>query len=704
MKESADDVRSLAVLFSIANWDRSPIGHQWYRSAPLYEGDLSATKCLKNMVREAYGLPGCALLRKKFKEHLFTYCIENGILLDSSDPSNYNTNVANALRELFVGNQDPGKNFLQSPPQINHHCCYECGDPLEYIYCHQCTCELCGRGAHYGYNCPLKVPVVPTLEPFNNQTVNELPQTLPSFDPTCYSEDGNSYTYDSTSNFVHDSPNVFSPSLQPMIYSYEFWGNDAYYGQDCSLQATRRTKDIQMRLPQGNESPPGKPISESNRRVRPHGKPHNTPSRGHQAEEGISREGLDLDVPATFPKVLNQGTTIQSHKGRDIQKGKRCSKDWRRVCSTGLETKKRVCPYTQMIQGVDHTIVAVEILKAATRVLAQEKQSLLLKNVITKEHPHEGRKRCQKAKVVEEDIGNQSQRDKSRVLIMTCPNHGKLPPAEKCIKDPVEIHNIKQRDGESTKEFVRRGEDGTEGSMIIEAEIGGHFVHRMYVDGGSSSEFLYEHYFNIFRPEFKSQMILATTPLVGFSGEIIWPLGKISLLVKIGDDEHSTSAWMNFMVVRQNGHITKQQDYSIRMQNGFRTRRTKQNRQALERNKVIYKEVEKLVDVGIMKEVHYHSWLSNPVMVKKHDGSWRMCMDFKDLNKACLKDGYPLPEIEWKVESLCGYPFKCILDAYKGYHQIKMAKEDEEKTAFITCGSGPQFSISKVFEERAKSK
>ncbi|GKE70532.1 reverse transcriptase domain-containing protein [Tanacetum coccineum] len=71
-------------------------------------------------------------------------------------------------------------------------------------------------------------------------------------------------------------------------------------------------------------------------------------------------------------------------------------------------------------------------------------------------------------------------------------------------------------------------------------------------------------------------------------------------------------------------------------------------------------------------------------MVKKHDGTWRMCVDFKDLNNACPKDCYPLPEIDWKVESLCGYPFKCFLDAYKGYHQIKMAKEDEEKTAFIT--------------------
>ncbi|GKB63047.1 hypothetical protein Tco_0919233 [Tanacetum coccineum] len=84
--------------------------------------------------------------------------------------------------------------------------------------------------------------------------------------------------------------------------------------------------------------------------------------------------------------------------------------------------------------------------------------------------------------------------------------------------------------------------------------------------------------------------------------------------------------------------------------------------QAPERNKAIYEEVERLVDAGIMKEVHYHSWLSNPVMVRKHDDSWRMCVDFKDLNKVRPKDGYQLPEIDWKVESLCRYPFKCFLE------------------------------------------
>ncbi|GKC32436.1 reverse transcriptase domain-containing protein [Tanacetum coccineum] len=144
-------------------------------------------------------------------------------------------------------------------------------------------------------------------------------------------------------------------------------------------------------------------------------------------------------------------------------------------------------------------------------------------------------------------------------------------------------------------------------------------------------------------------------------------------------------------------------EHRLNIREGCLPVRQKKRGQAPERNKVICEEVEKLVNANIMKEVHYHSWMSNPVMVKKHDGSWRMCLDFKDLNKACPKDGYPLPEIDWKVESLCRYPFKCFLDAYKGYHQIKMAEEDEEKTAFITnqgifCYSKMPFGLKNAGE------
>nr|GEX12457.1 reverse transcriptase domain-containing protein [Tanacetum cinerariifolium] len=125
-------------------------------------------------------------------------------------------------------------------------------------------------------------------------------------------------------------------------------------------------------------------------------------------------------------------------------------------------------------------------------------------------------------------------------------------------------------------------------------------------------------------------------------------------------------------------------EHRLNVREGCLPVRQKKMGQAPERTKAIQAEVEKLVEAGIMREVYYHDWLSNPVMVKKHDGSWRMCVDFTDLNKACPQDCYPLPEIDWKVESLCGYPFKCFLDAYKGYHQIQMAAADEEKTAFHT--------------------
>nr|GEX76953.1 hypothetical protein [Tanacetum cinerariifolium] len=157
---------------------------------------------------------GCALLRKELKEVWFIICKENGILqglLDTSELSNDNTNVVNAPQKPFVVKQDPHQNSSQSPPHIIHHCCYGCGDSLEDIFFHQCTCESCGKGADYGNNCLSKVSIILNREPCNNQTIDELPQTLPSFNPTCYSGDGNSFTYDFEYNIVDDSPNVFNP-------------------------------------------------------------------------------------------------------------------------------------------------------------------------------------------------------------------------------------------------------------------------------------------------------------------------------------------------------------------------------------------------------------------------------------------------------------------------------------------------------------
>nr|GEY88364.1 reverse transcriptase domain-containing protein [Tanacetum cinerariifolium] len=112
----------------------------------------------------------------------------------------------------------------------------------------------------------------------------------------------------------------------------------------------------------------------------------------------------------------------------------------------------------------------------------------------------------------------------------------------------------------------------------------------------------------------------------------------------------------------------------------------KQNKRRLapKRNEVACKEVDKLTMAVILWEFKYETWVANPVMVKKSAKGWRMGVDFTDINKACLKDYYPLPEINRTMESLSGFQLKYVLDAYKGYHQLQMAEGDKGKTTFFT--------------------
>ena len=105
---------------------------------------------------------------------------------------------------------------------------------------------------------------------------------------------------------------------------------------------------------------------------------------------------------------------------------------------------------------------------------------------------------------------------------------------------------------------------------------------------------------------------------------------------------------------------------------------------APERDQAIAEEVTKLLTAGFIREVYYPEWLTNVVLVKKANGKWRMCVDFTDLNKACPKDSFPLPRIDQLVDSTARHKLLTFMDAFLGYNQIKMAKEDQEKTAFIT--------------------
>ena len=92
----------------------------------------------------------------------------------------------------------------------------------------------------------------------------------------------------------------------------------------------------------------------------------------------------------------------------------------------------------------------------------------------------------------------------------------------------------------------------------------------------------------------------------------------------------------------------------------------------------------KLIEANLIHKVHYPEWIANVVLVKKANGTWRMCIDYTDLNKACPKDSYSLSSIDQLVDATSRFQFMSFMDAFSGYNQIWIAEEDEEKTAFIT--------------------
>ena len=85
----------------------------------------------------------------------------------------------------------------------------------------------------------------------------------------------------------------------------------------------------------------------------------------------------------------------------------------------------------------------------------------------------------------------------------------------------------------------------------------------------------------------------------------------------------------------------------------------------------------------MIREVEYLEWLANVVLVKKANGKWRLCIDFTDVNRACPKDSFPLPQIDLIVDATAGHELLSFMDAFSGYNQISMDPDDQEKTSFV---------------------
>ena len=116
----------------------------------------------------------------------------------------------------------------------------------------------------------------------------------------------------------------------------------------------------------------------------------------------------------------------------------------------------------------------------------------------------------------------------------------------------------------------------------------------------------------------------------------------------------------------------------------FKPVKQKRRSFALERQKAINEEVEKLLQAGAIREVEYPEWLANVVLVKKANGKWRLCIDFTDVNRACPKNSFPLPRIDLIVDATAGHELLSFMDASSGYNQISMDPDDQEKTSFVT--------------------
>ncbi|GJX70224.1 hypothetical protein Tco_0307395 [Tanacetum coccineum] len=247
--------------------------------------------------------------------------------------------------------------------------------------------------------------------------------------------------------------------------------------------------------------------------------------------------------------------------------------------------------------------------------------------------------------------------------------------------------------------------------VVVDALIEGFRVRRIHVDGGSSSEVMYEHCFRNLSYRTRSRLKESRVLLVGFLGEVSYPLGVIDLEVTIGECGKTQTVIMEFPVVKSlspydallvllapvktrprrprkepmqlddmeekqlldkgrkppkygvEKKIVENDNYPEQLVTIGRgipraitehitdtyphiePKAQKKRSLALNKRKVVTDEVNELLKAGIVRRVRYPTWVVNLMLIKKVDGSWRMCIDFKDLNKAYPKDLYPFSEI-----------------------------------------------------------
>uniref|UniRef100_A0A2N9I4J6 Uncharacterized protein n=1 Tax=Fagus sylvatica TaxID=28930 RepID=A0A2N9I4J6_FAGSY len=254
--------------------------------------------------------------------------------------------------------------------------------------------------------------------------------------------------------------------------------------------------------------------------------------------------------------------------------------------------------------------------------------------------------------------------------------------------------------------------------LVIKLRIGDSDVKRVLVDQGSCSEIMYPDLFHGLGLK-QTDLQPYDAPLVGFSGESVRPMGRITLNVHTGPisletefvlekarDTHtetyssceeldtvifSSDPEKYFKIGRKlspdnrtelidflvgNVDVFAWDPYEVpgvdpnyiehRLNTDPHSKPVQQKarRSAPVHAEAVQKEVEKLLQAGAIREIQYPTWLSNTVVVKKKNGKWRVCVDFTNLNQACPKDPFPLPKIDQLVDATAGHDRMSFLDAF----------------------------------------
>lgn len=98
----------------------------------------------------------------------------------------------------------------------------------------------------------------------------------------------------------------------------------------------------------------------------------------------------------------------------------------------------------------------------------------------------------------------------------------------------------------------------------------------------------------------------------------------------------------------------------------------------------IQEEVKKLIDSGFISEEQHPNWVANIVPIAKKNGKIQICINFRDLNKACPKDEFSLPIIDVMIDNTCEFERMSFMDGFAGQNQIKIYPVDDKHMSFKT--------------------